>query len=88
MSPRVVFVALLLATLPLVGLGDTSSADNPNTSFETESNNQTEDSNRNSSDIKQLKRKLSEKPKDEWRSYVDLINSAVISNGKNPSPDD
>lgn len=90
MSPKLALAALLLVSLPLLGLADDSSTDDSGVAVEKKSDGQSSKSKRDSSDITLSRAdRLAERDerhrsrKEQRRSYKDRGKG-----GRNPSPDD
>jgi len=91
MLPRIALAALLLASVPLVGLADDSSSNDSEVAVEKKTDNRSENSTRDSSDIILSEEKRQAKRQEQRRPYEDHVQNRGSSSGqggRNPSPDD
>ena len=93
MSPKIFLAALLLAAVPLAGLADDNTSNSSDVAVEKKSDNRSQNSQRDSSDIIQSKEERRTKDKDEKqrRPYDDYARNRGKdggNGGRKPSPDD
>lgn len=91
MLPRIALAALLLASVPLVGHADDSSSNDSDVAVEKKSEDRSQKSKRDSSDIILSNEERQAKRQEQRRPYEDHVQNRGKSGGqggRNPSPDD